>query len=73
MYDWVEESRAVIPFRLAWVWIIHKYQGQTIWTKIVLTLGNKDMAHGLTYVAISRATRVSNIGIRGGLTFARIS
>ena len=30
------------------------------------------MAHGLTYVAISRATQVSNIGIRGGLTFARI-
>ena len=59
--------------RLDWVWIIHKSQGQTIWTKIVLTLGNKEMAHGLTCVAISRATRVSNIGIRGNLTFARIS
>ena len=31
------------------------------------------MANGLIYVAISRATQVSNIGIRGGLTFARIS
>ena len=31
------------------------------------------MVHGLTYVAISIATRVSNIGIRGGLTFAIIS
>ena len=31
------------------------------------------MAHGLTYVDISRETRVSNIGIHGGLTFARIS
>ena len=31
------------------------------------------MAHGLTYVDISRATRVSNIGIHGSLTFARIT
>ena len=71
--NWVEESRNMIPLRLAWAWNIHKYQGQTIWTKIVLTLGKKDMAHGLTYVDISRATRVSNIGILVGLTFARIS
>ena len=61
------------PLRLAWDWTIHRYQYQTIWTKIFLTLGNTEMAHGLTYVAISGATRVSNIGIRGGLTFARIS
>ena len=63
----------MIPLRLAWAWNIHKYQGQTIWTKIVLTMGKKDMAHGLTYVDISRATRVSNIVILVGLTFARIS
>ena len=63
----------MIPLILDWAWTIHKSQGQTIWTKIVLTLGNKEMAHGLTYVAISRATRVSNIGICGSLTFARIS
>ena len=63
----------MIPLRLAWSWTIHKYQGQTIRNKIVLTLGNKEIAHGLTYVAISRATRVSNIGIRGGLNFAIIS
>ena len=63
----------MIPLILAWAWTIHKSQGQTIRTKIFLTLDNKDMAHGPTYVAISRATRVSNIGIRGGLTFARIS
>ena len=69
----MEESTTKIPLRLAWAWTIQKTQGQTIWTKIVLTLGNKEMAHGLTYVAISRETRVSNIGIRGGLTIARIS
>ena len=45
----------------------------TIWTKIVMALGNKEMAHVLTYVAISRAAGVGNIGIRGGLTFVRIS
>ena len=63
----------MIPLRLAWAWTIHKSQGKTIRTKIFLTLGNKEMSHGLTYVAISIATRVSNIGIRGGLIFSRIS
>ena len=71
--DWVEESRTMIPMILAWAWNIHKSQGQTIRTNIFLTLDNKDMAHGLPYVAVSRATLVSNIGIRGGLTFTRIS
>ena len=37
-----------------------------------MTLGNKEMPLGLTHVVISRATRVSTIGICGGLTFARI-
>ena len=63
----------MIPLRLAWAWTIHKSQGQTIRNKIVLALGKKEMDHGLTYVAISRATRASNIGIRDGLTFERIS
>ena len=54
--DWVEKSRTMIPLILDWAWNIHKTQDQNIRNKIVLSLGNKEMAHGLTYVAISRAT-----------------
>lgn len=31
------------------------------------------MDHGLTYVAISRATKIGDIGIAGGFTAARIT
>ena len=63
----------MIPLRLAWAWTIHKAQGQTIKSKIVLNLGRKEMDHGLTYVAFSRATKIGSIAIAGGITFERIS
>jgi hypothetical protein len=44
---WVEEERTMIPLRLAWAWTIHKSQGQTIRSKIVLNLGKKEMDHGV--------------------------
>ena len=71
--NWVEEERIMIPLRLAWAWTIHKAQGQTIRSKIVLNLGRKEMDHGLTYVAISRATKIGSIGITGGVTRERIT
>ena len=55
--NWREEERTMIPLRLAWAWTIHKAQGQTIKSKIVLNLGRKEMDHGLTYVAFSRAKK----------------
>ena len=63
----------MIPLRLAWAWTIHKSQGQTMRCKIVLNLGKKEMDHGLTYVAISRATKIGCIGIDGGVTRERIT
>ena len=33
--------------------------------KIVVDLGQKEAEHGLAYVALSRATKLSNIGILG--------
>ncbi|CAJ1945762.1 unnamed protein product [Cylindrotheca closterium] len=66
--DWVEDTRTMIPLRLAWAWTIHKAQGQTIRNKIVPTLGNKEMEHGVSYVAFSWAVRVFNVGIKGGVT-----
>ena len=39
---------------------IHKSQGQTL-NKIILNIGDKEFASGLTYTAISRATELENI------------
>ena len=65
-------SRAMIPLKLAWAWTIHKAQGQTIRGKIVLELGDHERTIGLSYVAFSRATKLSNIGIDGGLSRPRL-
>ena len=66
-------SRTMIPLRLAWAWTIWKAQGQTIRNKIVLNLGNSEREHGLSYVGFSRATKLSDIGISGGLPGNRIT
>jgi len=58
----------MIPLKLAWAWTIHKAQGQTMKEKIVLNLGDKELIARLSYVAFSRATKLSNIGINGGCT-----
>ena len=51
---------------------IHKSQGQTIKSKYFAELGNKDMDHGLTYVALSRAKKISNIWLVDGITEDRL-
>lgn len=50
-----------------------KAQGLTIENPYVLSLGNKEMDHGLSYVAFSRSKVVTNIGIDGGMTEERIT
>jgi ATP-dependent DNA helicase PIF1 len=71
--DWVTHERRMIPLRLAWSWTVWKAQGQTIHGKVVINLGPKEKEHGLAYVAFSRATRFSNIGIIGGLAGDRLT
>ena len=63
----VESSRTMLPLKLSWAWTIWKAQGQTIKGKLVLDLSDKEKECGLTYVAFSRATRLRDIGIVGGL------
>jgi hypothetical protein len=65
-------ERTMLPLRLAWAWT-WKAQGQTFKTPIVLNLGEKERDHGLTYVAFSRASRLSLIGIRGGFSKERFT
>jgi hypothetical protein len=71
--DWVTHERRMLPLRLAWSWTVWKAQGQTIHGKVVINLGSKEKEHGLAYVAFSRATRFSSIGIIGGLAGERLT
>ena len=61
-------SRTGLPLRLCWALTVWKAQGQTIRGCLVVKLGDAEKSHGLTYTAFSRATRLSDIGIVGGLT-----
>ena len=50
----------MLPLTPSYAITIHKSQGQTL-DKIILDLGAKEFAQGLTYTAISRATKLENI------------
>jgi hypothetical protein len=64
--------REGLPLRLSWALTVWKAQGQTIRGRLVVKLGDAEKSHGLTYTAFSRVTRLSDIGIIGGLTRERI-
>jgi ATP-dependent exoDNAse (exonuclease V) alpha subunit len=63
----------MLPLRLAWAWTFWKAQGQTFQNKIIMNLSNKEKENRLTYTGFSRATKLSNIGIIGGLSFERFT
>ena len=50
----------MLPLIPSYAITIHKSQGQTL-NKIILNIGEKEFASGLTYTAISRATKLENI------------
>jgi len=52
-----------LPMKLAWALTTHKCQGQTFFNKVHLELETKSFAHGLLYVALSRATKLDNLTI----------
>ena len=56
----VEHNRTMLPVTPSYGITIHKSQGQTL-DKIILNLHDKEFATGLTYTAISRATKLENI------------
>ena len=54
--------RRQIPLKLSWAMTIHKAQGQTL-DKVHVDLGKKEMAVGLSYVALSRCRRGDDLSI----------
>ena len=63
-------SRQQIPLRLSYAMTIHKSQGQTM-TKAVVDIGDKEMAAGCTFVALSRLKTLSGLSIQP-MTFERL-
>ena len=70
---YTESTRTMFPLRLAYSWTIWKAQGQTIKGKVAIHLGLKEKEHGLTYVAMSRVQRLSDIGILSVFTLQRFT
>ena len=66
-------ERSMLPLKLSWAWTIHKSQGQTMKNKVIIDLGKDETTLGLAYVAFLRATKLSNIGIVGGVTKERLT
>ena len=66
------DSRTMIPLKLCYAWTIWKCQGQTISSKVVVSLGKREREHGLTYTAFSRVRRATDIGIINGFPRDRL-
>ena len=55
-----EHHRTMLPLIPSYAITIHKSQGQTL-DKIIVNLGDREFASGLTYTALSRTTKLQNI------------
>ena len=64
-------TRTQYPLMLAWGITIHKSQGLTL-EKVVVELGDKDFAAGLTFVAISRVKTLKGLAFRTHFDHARL-
>ena len=56
-------SKRSLPLKLAFALTIHKCQGRTFAGSVIIDLGLMDFASGQTFVALSRATRLSNMQV----------
>lgn len=54
----------MIPLQPGYALTIHKAQGASYPFKVIVNLGEKDFALGLSYVALSRCTKISNLALR---------
>jgi ATP-dependent DNA helicase PIF1 len=64
-------SRTQLPLVTAWAITIHKSQGLTL-ERVVVELGPKDFAQGLSFVAISRVKTLSGLAIKTAFGLSRL-
>jgi len=73
---WREQSvdccRKQFPLSLAYALTIHKAQGLTL-EKATIDIGDREMAPGLSYVALSRVRKLENILFINSFNFSRLS
>ena len=65
-------SRLQLPLKLAWAVTIHKAQGLTL-DKVVIDVGKKEFACGLTFVACSRVRKLTDLLFNPPFPFQRIA
>jgi ATP-dependent DNA helicase PIF1 len=64
-------SRKQFPISLAWAITSHKSQGLTL-KSAVIELGKKEMVNGISFVAISRVRRISDLAFVSSVPFSRL-
>lgn len=62
-----------LPLRLCYAWTIWKAQGQTIKSKVVASIGDREQEHGLTYTVFSRVRNSCNLAIINGFPEQRLT
>jgi ATP-dependent exoDNAse (exonuclease V) alpha subunit len=67
----VEGAFTQYPLRLAWALTIHKAQGKTF-DHVLVDFGTGTFAHGQSYVALSRCTRLEGLVLRAPVTARHI-
>ena len=67
----VKCSRTQLPLMLAWALTVHKCQGLTL-DKAVISLGTKEFAAGLTFVAMSRVKSFRGLAVDPIFTYSRL-
>ena len=66
-----ECSRTMIPLVPAYAVTIHKAQGMSL-DKVMINLGEKEFCNGLTYTALSRCKKITNLALQPFPDFIRI-
>ena len=61
-------SRLQLPLKLAWAVTIHKAQSLTL-NKLCVDIGKKEFSAGLTFVAISRVRRLTDLYLKPTFSF----
>ena len=57
-------TQEMIPLQPGYALTIHKAQGDSYPFKVIVNLGEKDFVLGVSYVALSRCTKISNLALR---------